>query len=85
MTDVIGRNMTFYVVYSNQWFARRITDRLCRSYTDQKGSHQPWTIGHTDPIHITNGQFRFFQRLLDHLVDIFNMLSGSDLRHNASI
>ena len=77
--------MSLNVMNTNQWDFFRIADCLCCCHTYQKSPHQPWSIGDTDSINVIQAHMCFIQCFLNDLINLFNVLSGCNLRNYTSI
>ena len=83
--NIVRTNMSFDKVYANQRLSSRIRKRLCLRKPNQQRPHQSGTVGHADGIHFFQCHACVRQCLLNDTVNIFNMLSGCNLRHNAAV
>ena len=59
--------------------------RLGRGHADQQRADQSRPFRHADQIDVIQRQAGFCQRLIEHIIYIFQMMSGRDLRHYAAV
>ena len=72
------------MVYADQRLLRRIRECFGFRHTDQKRANQPWTVGNCNRRHLLQTHMCLCQRLFNNLVDLLDMLSRRNLRHNAA-
>ena len=77
--------MALDMVDIDQRFFQRIGECLRFRYTDEQGTDEARTIGYRDGIDVVEGTVCFLQRELDDVVDLFEMLTGSNLRHDPAV
>ena len=77
--------MAFYMMHAYQRQLFRVADRLCFRHSHKKGAHKARPVSDAYGVQIIQSHARSVQSFLDHLIDFFDMLPGSDFRHHASI
>ena len=83
--NVIGTDVPFDMMHANQRLPGGIRNRLRRSHTNKKRSHQTRSVGNTDRIHITERLPCLAQRFFNYLIYFFNVFAGCNLRHHTAI
>ena len=85
MLDIVGADVSLNVVYSYQRLARRQGIGLGSGQTDEQSSYQTRTVGNADHVYIVQRDLCSFQSLIHHRVDIGQVVSRCDLRHDAAV
>ena len=83
--DEVRGDMALDMVHADQRLVRGPGEGLRGRYSDQQRSHQPRSVGDAHRVHLLQGHIRLLQGRFHHLIDLFNMLSGRDLRHHAAV
>ena len=85
MFNIVSGNMSFNMMYTHKRQISGISDglSLCNAY--KKRTYKTRSVCYTDRVNIIQSHTSIIQCLLDHLIDSFYMISGSDLRNYASI
>ena len=85
MFNIIGADMAADMMDSHQRNSGGKADCLRLGHPHQKRPHQTRPVRNRNGSDIGKRHICLAQRLLDHLIDFFDMLSGCNFRHNASI
>ena len=85
MFNIVCRNMSLDMVHADQRKVPRKCDRLRLRNANQQRADQPRPVGHAHGVDIIQRHIRFFQRLLDNLVDLLYMFSRCDLRDHSTV
>ena len=85
MLNIIRRNVSLDMMHTNQRFLLCISNRLCRTHTNQKCTYQSWSIRHCHGIDIVPCHMCFLNCRTNHLIDFLHMLPRCNLRHYAAI
>ena len=83
--DIIGADMPFDMMDTDQGDPGSEAQGLGRGYADQQRTHQAGTVGDRDGIHFAQRLFCLRKGFANDLVDPLRMLSGSDLRHDTAV
>ena len=84
MFNIVGTDMTADMVDSHQRNSACKADCLCLSHSHKQCPDQTGAISNCNGRNILKRQFCLSQSLLDYLIDLFNMLSGCNLRNDAA-
>ena len=82
---VICTDMPFNVMHADQRNPRCKTDRFRRRHAHQKRTHKPRAISNCDSIHVGKLFSCLQKRLRHHLIDLFDMLAGRNLRNHTPV
>ena len=75
MFNIVGRNMSFYMMHSNKRKLFRICNGLRLSYAHKKSTYQARTVSNANCIQIIQGHICLGKCLFDHLIDFLNMFT----------
>ena len=84
MNKIICRNMSFNMMYRNQGFLNGIGQSLGFGNSHQKGTYQSGAVGYRHRRKIGKAFPCLFHSQTDYLINLFQMITGSNLRHYPS-
>ena len=85
MFDIICADMSADMMHTNQRKSGRKADCLRLRYTDQQCADQSGAVGDGDGCNIPQRQLRLRKRLFNHLINLFDVLSGCNFRHHSAV
>ena len=85
MFDQIGQNVALDMVHADERLVRSGADRLRESRTHQEGAGQAGSRGDADLVDVSQRNARVFQRLIEHERNVVQVMTRSDLRHDAAV
>ena len=85
LSDVVGTDVSLYMMDSDQRDPCRKAQSLGGRDADEQGTHQTGTVGHGDGIHFLQLSAGLLQGLADDLRHALGVLSGGDLGHHAAV
>ena len=85
MLNVVGADMPADMVYTHQRNVRRKGNSLGFRHAYQQCTYQTGSIGDSNSRNIPQCYPCLFQSAFYNLINLFDMLSGCDLRYNAPV
>ena len=85
MLYIVGADMSVEVMHSDYRLAGSICHCLRRGYSHEKSAHKSRSHGDSDEIYVIHGNVCFLKSSVKHSVDVFQMMSGCDLRYHSSV
>ena len=83
--DIVRADMSQQVMHADQRNIFGESHRLGGRHADQQRADQSRSVGDADQIDLCKAHACLVQRLLQHTVDVFEMVSGGDLRHHTAV
>ena len=77
--------MPLNMVHADQGNPGRKANGFCRGDAYEQGSYETGAVRHGNRIHFLKLCVRLEKGLSDHLIDLFDMFSGSNLRNHSPI
>ena len=85
LLNVVGADVSKQMMDPDQRDILRESHRLGSRHADQQCADQPRSAGHADEVNLIQRRSRFVQCLPHDMVDVFEVVSGGNLRYHAAV